>query len=73
MSEKRGRPTVPDAERHENAYRIRLNDADSAIIRAIAKKKGVPPAVVLRALIKDKLPSLVKGGANIWTVSEPAD
>jgi len=50
------RPTLPESELHERSFRVRLKDDDANLLLALAKKADIPPAVLLRAMIRKQLP-----------------
>ncbi len=51
------RPKIPEYEKHHRAFRVRLKDDDANLVLAMAKKTGVAPNVLLRAMIRRQLPS----------------
>lgn len=64
------RPKLPDSERHEREFRVRLKDEDADIILAIAKKRGIAPAILIRSMVKDKISlaiPAIPGGNTIPT------
>jgi len=51
------RPKMPASAVHERSFRVRLTDDDANLLFALAKKADVPPAVMLRAMIRLQLPA----------------
>lgn len=49
------RPKKPIGEQHDNRFAVYLTDRDSALVLAIADKKGIAPATLIRALAKSQL------------------
>lgn len=66
----RGRPPVPETEQHRRAFRLRLKDDDAAFILALAKTTGIPPAVVLRSMVRRQIPAyqLLKAAGQRITI-----
>lgn len=63
-----GRPQLPQSERHERSFRIRLKPDDAALLLALSKKIDVQPAVLLRSMVRRQLPCfamLQKAGLNL--------
>lgn len=52
------RPKLSESDRHERSFRVRLRPEDANLLLALAKKADVPPAVLLRALVRKQLPVL---------------
>jgi hypothetical protein len=50
------RPKLPESQLHERSFRVRLKDDDANLLSALAKKADVPPAVLLRAMVRRQLP-----------------
>jgi hypothetical protein len=51
------RPKLPESDLHERSFKVRLRDDDAALLFALARKADVPPAVMLRAMIRRQLPT----------------
>jgi len=67
-----GRPKLSPEEIHDRSFRVRLMDADANLVMALAKKADVPPAVFLRALIRQQLPAYAALRASKLSVTEAA-
>lgn len=52
---KRGRPALDDAKRKENKILVRVDDRDYAEFLKEAEHLGIPPASLLRAVLKRHL------------------
>ena len=50
MSDERGFKD-PERDLHVEEFKVRLRPVDAALIRALARKRDVPPAVFIRALV----------------------
>jgi hypothetical protein len=55
------RPRIPDSEKHDHEFRVRLQETDAMMVRAISRKLGIKPAEVMRILVKSRLESLPSG------------
>ena len=42
------RPKLPVSELHDQEFRVRLNQVDADLVRALARKLGLAPAELLR-------------------------
>lgn len=67
------RPRLPEAELHERSFRVRLKDEDANLLSALARKADVPPAVLLRAMIRKQLPMFALLQQVGQTVAAEAD
>lgn len=47
-----------ETERHEIEIKVRLTEADARVLLAIARREGIPPAVLARSMIKHRLPEV---------------
>lgn len=45
----------PERDLHVEEFKVRLRPVDAALIRALARKRDVPPAVFIRALLLREL------------------
>ncbi len=54
------RPHLPESEKHRNRMSVYLTDDDDLLIRQLAARKGIAPAVLARALLVSKLDQLTK-------------
>lgn len=52
---------------HIEEFKIRLTPADGDLLRALARKKGIPPAVLARAMVIEAL------GPAMYRVPAAAD
>ena len=59
------RPRLPESEQHLNRISVLLNDNDDVLLRSIAKKKGIPTAVLARTILLSKLDSLTMIGNSL--------
>lgn len=46
-----------DENLHIEEFKIRLTPADAELFRALARKKGIPPAVLARAMVIEAMGS----------------
>ena len=51
------RPRKAITEQHIDRFAILLNSDDGQLLRSIATKKGIPPAVLARSILVSKLDS----------------
>ncbi len=67
------RPKLSDADKHIRSFRVRLRPDDANLLLALAKKADVPPAILLRSLIRKQLPlvRVLRGDIRIES-AEPA-
>ncbi len=56
------RPRLPEEERHENRIAVYLDEDDNLLLRILARKKGIPVAVLARSLIRSRLQALMVSG-----------
>lgn len=49
------RPSLSEAEKHSHEFRLRLQPDDAMLVRLIAKRLGLKPAVLLRVMILKNL------------------
>lgn len=50
-----GRPRIDDADRHDHEFRLRLQENDAMLVRALSRKLGIAPAAFLRTVVRAKL------------------
>jgi hypothetical protein len=57
---------------HIEEFKIRLRPADADLLRALAAKKDVPPAVLLRSLVMRELGPVAYSVPTATTTRRPA-
>lgn len=48
---------------HDREVKVRLTETDEQLLKAVARKLGIPPAVLARSLIKQNLSADIKQNA----------
>jgi len=49
------RPKIPESERREHDFRLRLNESDALAIRRKARLLGLPPAALIMSIVHSKI------------------
>lgn len=55
---------------HIEEFKIRLKPADADLFRALAGKKGIPPAVLARAIVLEAMAPTLSPGPSVPTKPE---